>query len=47
LIRLNHVPISAGAVQVLAAVKEKYGHHAFTFIFANEKIGLPFVSIFL
>jgi integrase len=44
--KVRHVPLSAGAVQVLAAVKEKYGHHAFTFIFSNEKTGLPFVSIF-
>ena len=44
--KVRHVPLSAGAVQVLAAVKEKYGHHAFTFIFPNEKTGLPFVSIF-
>ena len=44
--KVRHVPLSAGAVQVLAAVKEKYGHHAFTFIFANQKTGLPFVGIF-
>ena len=44
--KVRHVPLSAGAVQVLTAVKEKYGHHAFTFIFPNEKTGLPFVSIF-
>ena len=44
--KVRHVPLSIGAVQVLAAVKEKYGEHAFTFIFANEKTGLPFVSIF-
>ena len=44
--KVRHVPLSEGAVQVLAAVKEKYGQHAFTFIFANEKTGLPFVSIF-
>jgi len=44
--KVRHVPLSLGAVQVLAAVKEKYGKHAFTFIFANEKTGLPFVNIF-
>jgi len=31
---------------VLTKVKEKYGKHAFTFIFANVKTGLPFVSFF-
>jgi len=44
--KVRHVPLSNGAVKVLAEVKEKYGKHAFTFIFANEKTGLPFVSIF-
>jgi integrase len=44
--KVRHVPLSEGALEVIAKVKEKYGKHAFTFIFANEKTGLPFVSIF-
>lgn len=44
--KVRHVPLSNGAIKVLAGVKEKYGKHAFTYIFANEKTGLPFVSIF-
>lgn len=44
--KVRHVPLSEGALEVIAKVKEKYGKHAFTFIFPNEKTGLPFVSIF-
>jgi integrase len=44
--KVRHVPLSEGALQVLSAIKAKYGKHAFTFIFPNVKTGLPFVSIF-
>jgi integrase len=44
--KVRHVPLSDGALEVLTKVKEKYGKHAFTFIFANVKTGLPFVSFF-
>jgi integrase len=44
--KVRHVPLSDGALQTLKSVKAKYGHHAFTFVFANIKTGLPFVSIF-
>ena len=44
--KVRHVPLSNGALQVLAAVKEIYGKYAFTFIFANKKTGLPYVGIF-
>ena len=33
-------------LEVIAKVKEMYGKHAFTFIFANEKTGLPSMNIF-
>ena len=44
--KVRHVPLSEGALEVVAKVKEVYGKHAFTFIFANEKTGLPFMNIF-
>ena len=44
--KVRHVPLSEHALGVLQAVKAKYGHHAFVFAFANEKTGLPYVSIF-
>lgn len=44
--KVRHVPLSDGALQMLKTVRAKYGHHAFTFVFANIKTGLPFVSIF-
>ena len=44
--KVRHVPLSEGALEVIAKVKEMYGKHAFTFIFANEKTGLPFMNIF-
>ena len=33
-------------LEVIAKVKEMFGKHAFTFIFANEKTGLPSMNIF-
>ena len=44
--KVRHVPLSEGALEVIAKVKERYGKHAFTFIFANETTGLPFMNIF-
>lgn len=44
--KVRHVPLSEGALEVIVKVKEKYGKHAFTFIFANYKTGLPFMNIF-
>lgn len=44
--KVRHVPLSEHALGVLQAIKARYGHHAFTFVFANEKTGLPYVSIF-
>jgi len=44
--KVRHVPLSEHALGVLQAVKARYGHHAFMFVFANEKTGLPYVSIF-
>ena len=44
--KVRHVPLSEGALEVIAKVKEKYGIHAFTFIFPNLDTGLPFINIF-
>jgi len=44
--KVRHVPLSEGALEVITKVKEKYGKHAFMFIFANDKTGLPFMNIF-
>jgi len=44
--KVRHVPLSEGALEVITKVKEKYGIHGFTFIFANLDTGLPFINIF-
>jgi integrase len=44
--KVRHVPLSEGAFEVITKVKEKYGIHGFTFIFANLDTGLPFINIF-
>ena len=44
--KVRHVPLSEGALEVIAKVKEKYGIHAFTFIFPNLDTGLPFINVF-
>jgi integrase len=44
--KVRHVPLSEGALEVITKVKEKYGIHGFTFIFANLDTGLPFINVF-
>lgn len=44
--KIRHIPLSTHAISVLTAVKKQWGKQAFTFIFPNEKTGLPFNNFF-
>lgn len=44
--KIRRIPLSEHAIGVLMEVRKRWGKEAFTFIFPNEKTGLPFNNFF-